>query len=75
MGEKPMADGWFALGEGKGIRWVLWSNSVALERKEKENDSWKVTEEVHLAPKVLKEIFWRLPGWIDSIEKSSGGNE
>ncbi len=71
---KPISDGWFNLGEGKGIRWVLWGNNVTLQRKEKEGDKWNVTEEMHLAPKVLKEIFWMAPNWLN-VTSGSGDTD
>ena len=69
----PLSYGWFSLGMGKGIKWVLWNSNVTLQRQEKQGDRWLTTEELHLAPKVLKEIVWRLPGWLESIEKNNGG--
>lgn len=71
----PVSYGWFSLGMGKGIKWVLWSSNVTLQRQEKQGDRWLTTEELHLAPKVLKEIVWRLPGWLETIEKNNGGRK
>lgn len=68
----PLSYGWFSLGMGKGIKWVLWNTNVTLQRQEKQGDQWLTTEELHLAPKVLKEIVWRLPGWLESIESNNG---
>lgn len=71
----PISYGWFSLGMGKGVKWVLWESNVTLQRQEKQGDRWLTTEELHLAPKVLKEIVWRLPGWLESIEKNDGGKK
>ena len=65
---KPISNGWFSLGEGKGIKWVLWSSSVTLQRQEKQGDKWLTTEELHLAPTVLKELAWRCGHWLNVIE-------
>ncbi len=66
---KPVSKGWFPLGEGRGIRWTLWPNSVVLARQEKRGDKWLTTEEIHIAPSVLKEIAWRSFSWIEAMEK------
>lgn len=65
--KKPISDGWIPLGDMKGISWCLWHNSVVLQRKVKEADKWLVTEEIHLAPTVLKEIFWLVPNWLKTM--------
>lgn len=70
--EGPTSYGWFGLGQGKGIKWTLWKTSVTLQRQEKQGDKWLTTEELHVAPKVLKEMVWRIPGWLEYIEKNGG---
>lgn len=67
----PVSYGWFGLGQGRGIKWTLWPNSVAFARQEKQGDKWLTTEELHVAPSVLKEIAWRAGHWLASIEKNS----
>lgn len=64
----PIEYGWFGLGEGKGMKWALWPNSVTFQRQEKQGDKWITTEELHVAPVVLKEIAWRCGGWLGHIE-------
>lgn len=68
--EGPVDTGWFSLGSGRGIKWTLWKTSVTFQRQEKQGDKWITLEELHVAPKVLKEISWRCPIWLDKIEKS-----
>ncbi len=64
----PLDYGWLPLGAGKGIKWTLWQTNVVLARQEKQGDQWLTTEEIHLAPKILKEIHWRLVHWLATIE-------
>lgn len=71
---KPLSYGWFSLGPSRGIKWVLWKTNVTFQRQEKENEKWSTKEELHVAPKVLKELVWRIPKWLDSIEANNGGN-
>jgi len=68
----PESYGWFALGQGRGIKWTLWPNSVVFQRREKQGDNWLTTEEIHVAPKILKEIVWRIPGWLEVIDRNNG---
>ncbi len=70
--EGPLSYGWFSLGQSRGIKWTLWKTSVTLQRREKQGDNWLTTEELHVAPKVLKELVWRIPSWLESIEKNNG---
>ena len=71
---RPISDGWVSLGQGKGMKWVVWHTNVTFQRQEKQGDNWLTTEELHLAPKLLKEITWRIPGWLEVIEKGDGYN-
>ena len=71
----PISYGWLPLGMGRGVKWVLWKSNVTFQRQEKQGDRWLTTEELHLAPKILKEIVWRIPSWLESIEKNSGGSD
>ena len=66
----PVSYGWISLGMGKGIKWVLWSSNVTFQRQEKQGDKWLTTEEIHLAPKTLKEISWRIPSWLQEIDSN-----
>lgn len=68
-GSSPVSYGWVGLGPGKGIKWTLWPNSVVLARQEKQGEKWLTTEELHVAPSVLKEIAWRAGHWLALIEK------
>lgn len=70
--EGPVSYGWVPLGQGRGIKWVLWKTNVTFHRQEKQGDNWLTTEELHIAPQVLKEIAWRIPGWLECIEKNDG---
>lgn len=67
----PVSYGWISLGMGKGIKWVLWSSNVTFQRQEKQGDKWLTTEELHLAPKTLKEISWRIPSWLQEIDSKT----
>ena len=76
---RPVSNGWFGLGEGRGMKWTLWSSNVTFQRQEKQGDKWITTEELHIAPSVLKEIAWRCGHWLNVIEsnnarKGSGKN-
>lgn len=68
--EGPLDSGWFSLGQGRGIKWTLWKTSVTFNRQEKQGDKWLTMEELHVAPKILKELAWRSPGWLSSIERN-----
>jgi len=70
--EGPVSHGWFSLGQGRGIKWTLWKTSVTFQRQEKQGDRWIALEELHVAPKVLKELVWRIPGWLETVDKSRG---
>lgn len=70
--EGPLSYGWLPLGAGRGIKWTLWKTNVTFQRQEKQGDKWLTTEELHVAPKVLKELVWRIPSWLESIEKNNG---
>jgi len=70
--EGPLSYGWLPLGMGRGIKWTLWKTNVTFQRQEKQGDKWLTTEELHVAPKVLKELIWRIPSWLESIEKNNG---
>lgn len=67
--KKPLRKGYVSLGEGKGIQITVWQNNLQLTRVERdENKEWKETQEINLAPMVLKELFWQLPRIIDEID-------
>ena len=68
--EGPVSHGWFSLGQGRGIKWTLWKTSVTFQRQEKQGDRWIALEELHVAPKILKEIVWRIPGWLEIVDGS-----
>jgi len=70
--EGPVSHGWFSLGQGRGIKWTLWKTSVTFQRQEKQGDKWIALEELHVAPKVLKELVWRIPGWLECTERNDG---
>lgn len=72
--EGPVSHGWFSLGQGRGIKWTLWKTSVTFQRSEKQGDKWITLEELHVAPKILKEFVWRIPGWLEIIDKNNGKN-
>jgi len=59
--QKPLYRNYFPLGEGSGISVTLWSNSLQLQRREKEGDMWKTTQEIHLARNILEKLYIRLP--------------
>jgi len=70
--EGPVSYGWLPLGQGRGVKWTLWKSNVTFQRQEKQGDRWLTTEELHLAPKILKEVAWRIYGWLEAIEKNDG---
>ena len=71
MSEGPIFKDFVSLGLGKGLSITVWNSHVKIERKERQSDgSWKVTQEIALAPKVLEYLFARIPIWID---KMTGG--
>ncbi len=67
---QPIAKGWVPLGVGKSVNWILWQNNITLQRKEKKDEQWQVTEEFHIASPVLKELAWRIPHWLTAMEKT-----
>jgi len=69
--EGPLDHGWFSLGQGRGIKWTLWDTNLTFQRQEKQGDKWITLEELHVAPKVLKELLWRSPGWLGVIDKKN----
>jgi hypothetical protein len=71
----PVSHGWMPLGVGRGIKWTLWPTNVVLSRQEKQGDRWLTTEELHLAPTILKELHWRMAHWLASIEKNGTKKE
>ena len=71
--EMPVDSGWFPLMPGRGVKWTLWKTNVSFQRQEKENENWLTKEEFHVSPSILKELVWRIPSWLESIEKNNGG--
>jgi hypothetical protein len=69
--EGPLDHGWFSLGQGRGIKWTLWNSNLTFQRQEKQGDKWITLEELHVAPKVLKELSWRSPGWLSVIDRQN----
>jgi len=69
--EKPLLEDFFSLGEGKGIRVVLWKNSILLERREKnqETGKWEVKQEINLAPQIIEHLYIRLPLWYKLMKE------
>ena len=64
----PVAKGWIPVGENKWVNWCLWDNSVQFQRRVKNEDKWTTVEQFHFSPKVMKEIWWRIPNWLTAIE-------
>jgi hypothetical protein len=64
----PVAKGWIPIGENKWVNWSLWDNNVTFQRRVKDEDKWVTKEQFHFSPKVLKEIWWRIPNWLTAIE-------
>jgi hypothetical protein len=56
------------LGEGKGISITLLLTSLVLERREKKEGKWQITEKITLAPKLLECLFARIPQYIAFME-------
>ena len=65
---KPIVKGWIPVGENNWVNWALWDNSVSFQRRIRTEDTWQTTESFHFTPKILKEIWWRIPNWLTSIE-------
>lgn len=61
---RPLFKDFISLGEGKGLSITLWKTALKIERKEREKGSWRTTQEITLAPRVLEYIFARIPMWI-----------
>ena len=70
ISSNPLSSGWCGLGPGKGVKWTLWGSNVTFQRQEKQGDKWITTEELHVAPSVLKEIAWRCVHWLNVIENN-----
>jgi len=68
--EKPLSNTYVSLGEGKGVKVVVWPRSVTLERTEKKDGQWQATEEFHLAHNVVKELAWRATHWLQEMDKA-----
>jgi len=66
------AEGWFGLGEGLGIKWILESDNLLLQRQEKQFDKWITTEEIHLPKSTLKELYWRITRFLEILEDDLG---
>ena len=64
----PVTKGWIPLGENNWVNWSLWDNNVQFQRRKKNGDGWETTESFHFTPKILKEIWWRIPNWLTAIE-------
>jgi len=67
----PIFKDFISLGEGKGISVTLWKSSLKLERKERQNGVWQVTQEISLAPRVLEYLFARIPIWLAKMAENS----
>ena len=68
--EKPIANAYVGLGEGKGVKVAVWPKSVTLQRTEKKDGQWQTTEEFHLAYNVVKEISWRATHWLQKMDEA-----
>jgi hypothetical protein len=64
----PVAKSWIPINENNWVNWSLWENNVSFQRRVKTNDEWNTVEKFHFSPKVLKEIWWRIPNWLTAIE-------
>jgi hypothetical protein len=68
--QKPLHSGYWALGEGKGIRYTVWLRNVNLERTERQPDgSWKKTQELSLAKPILEKFFIRIPKFYEIMSR------
>jgi hypothetical protein len=70
-GKGPLDKSYLAMGEGKGIQFTLWDNNLQLTRTEKnlQTGVWEEKQKFNLAPIVLKELLWKIPGMIETMEK------
>ncbi|MEM7821305.1 MAG: hypothetical protein QXX38_00585 [Candidatus Aenigmatarchaeota archaeon] len=66
---RPFDNGFISIGQGKGIKWVLWENNVTFQRQEKFGDQWQTVEEFHAPLSLLKEIAWRISHWLAIIDQ------
>ncbi len=64
----PVIKGWIHISEDNWVNWSLWDNNVSFQRRIKMNDKWQTKESFHFSPKILKEIWWRIPTWLTAIE-------
>jgi hypothetical protein len=64
----PVAKGWIPVAEKNWVNWSLWVNNVSFQRRVKKEDKWTTVEQFHFSPKILKEIWWRIPNWLTAIE-------
>jgi len=64
----PVAKGWVPVSENNWVNWSLWDNNVQFQRRVKNMNGWETTESFHFTPKILKEIWWRIPNWLTAIE-------
>ena len=64
----PVTKGWIPLGENNWVNWSLWDNNVQFRRRVKNGNGWETTEKFHFTPKILKEIWWRIPNWLTAME-------
>lgn len=49
------------LGEGKGVVIILKNNGITLQRRERNNKKWSVTQEIFLSKPILEKLFVRIP--------------
>jgi hypothetical protein len=64
----PVAKGWIPISENNWVKWILWDNNVCFQRRVRNEDKWDTVEKFHFSPKILKEIWWRIPNWLTAIE-------
>jgi hypothetical protein len=61
------------LGEGRGMTITLFPSYLIIERKEKKDGRWVVTEKITLAQKILEYLFARIPSYIVVMDSESKG--
>lgn len=64
----PVTKGWIPISEDKWVNWSLWDSNVQFQRRVKNENKWTTVEQFHFSPKVLKEIWWRIPSWLTAME-------
>ena len=67
--QKPIYKAYWPLGKSQGISVTLWPNNLQLQRREKQGEEWKTTQEISLARQILEKLYIRLPHLFQKMKK------